>query len=235
MKYLFIRMQSGLAQGLLGRYYVINDVNTLSISKEPAMVRIDNTVNFIWFESPFKGVNSMDFVVEWYGYLNIFRDGYYIIFMECDDGCIMKLDGNLLINGWVEQPPTIYQSSPIFLSKGAHEIYLKYFNIGPFGLIKLGWITPEGIIEGIPPENLYTRRGDTIVVRGLTTGSVVEIWTNKLLDRAVVGDDGLAFLRPNLSRPFDGYLKIVNKDLEFQSPVIRDIWGGDIFEVKEVS
>ncbi len=235
MKYLFIRMQPGLVQGLLGRYYVINDVNTLSVSKEPAMVRVDSAVNFIWFEPPFKGFNSMDFMVEWYGYLNVLRGGYYIMFMECDDGCIMELDGKLLINGWVEQPPTLYQSNPLFLSKGPHEIYLKYFNIGPFGLIKLGWVTSEGVIEGIPPENLYTRRGNTLIIKGLPAGSMVEVWTNKLLDRAVVDEDGLAFLRLNLSHPIDGYFKIINKSLEFQSPVIRDIWGGDVFEVKEVS
>ncbi len=235
MKYLFIRMQSGLVQGLLGRYYVINDSNTLSVHSEPVMTRVDSSINFVWFEPPFKGINSMDFLVEWVGYLNILREGYYVLFMECDDGCVLSLDNELLIDGWVEQPPTLYQSPPLYLSRGSHEIYVRYFNLGPFGLVKLGWVTPEGTIEGVPSENLFTRRGNSVVVRGLPSGTVVEVWTNKVLDRAVVDKGGLAFLRLNSNRPVDGYFKVINGDDEFQSPVIRDIWGGDVFEVKEVS
>lgn len=235
MKYLFIRMQSGLVHGLMGLYYTISDVSNLEISKEPSMIRVDQSINFIWFEPIFRGTNTMDFMTEWYGYLNILREGYYVLFMECDDGCIMKLNDELVIDGWKEQPPTLYQTGPLFFTSGAYEIHIKYYNIGPFGLVKLGWVTPEGIIESIPPSNLYTKRGNSVVVRGLPAGSVVEVWTNKVLDRAVVSDDGLAFLKPNTSHPIDGYFKIINEGSEFQSPVIRDIWGGDVFEVKEVS
>ncbi|MEM0362095.1 MAG: PA14 domain-containing protein [Sulfolobales archaeon] len=235
MKYLFVRLQPGLMHGLLGRYYIINDVNTLGVCEEPVMIRVDSNVNFVWFEPPFKGVNSMDFVVEWSGYLNVLRGGYYVIFMECDDGCIMKLDDELLIDGWVEQPPTLYQSPPLFLSRGSYKIYVKYFNVGPFGLVKLGWITPEGVIEEIPSENLYTRSGNSIVVKGLPAGSTIEVWSNKVLDRAVVSKDGLAFLRLNSAHPIDGYFKVITEGGEFQSPIIRDMWGGDVFEVKEVS
>ncbi|MEM0453627.1 MAG: PA14 domain-containing protein [Sulfolobales archaeon] len=235
MKYLFIRMQSGLVHGLLGFYYIIEDINMLKTSREPLMTRVDPYINFVWFEPVFRDTSSMDFMVEWYGYLNIFKEGYYVLLMECDDGCIMELENELVIDGWREQPPTLYQTSPLYLSRRSYEIRIRYYNVGPFGLIKLGWVTPNGVIEGIPPENLYTRRGNSVVVRGLPAGSVIEVWTNKILDKAVVGDDGLAFLRTNTAYPIDGYFKIIKEDEEFQSPVIRDIWGGDVFEIKEVS
>jgi hypothetical protein len=235
MKYLFIRLQAGLAHGLLGYYYAITDTSNFNVSSSPIMVRVDQSINFIWFEPPSKNFNSMDFMVEWYGYLDIRKDGYYILFMECDDGCIMKLGDEVLINGWFEQPPTLYYSEPIYLSKGSYEVYIRYFNIGPFGLVKLGWVTPEGRVEDIPTEYLYTRRGDNVIVKGLPPGSVVEVWSNKMLDKAVVSDGGMAFLKVLRDRPIDGYFRILNNNEVIQSPIIRDIWGGDVFEVKEVS
>jgi hypothetical protein len=56
-----------------------------------------------------------------------------------------------------------------------------------------------------------------------------------MLDKAVVSDGGMAFLKVLRDRPIDGYFRILNNNEVIQSPIIRDIWGGDVFEVKEVS
>lgn len=235
MKYLIIRLQSGLTQGLLGYYYLIKDVDKLIVGDEPLVIRVDPFIDFIWFESPFSNLDVMDFVVRWEGYLRIDEEGYYVFFMECDDGCVLQLDNEEVINGWKEQPPTLYYSKPLFLSRGSYKLKVNYFNVGPFGLVKLGWVTPKGLVATLPSDNLYTRRGEVITIKGLRPDSIVELWNNRLLGRAVADDYGMAFIKMNSERPIDGYFKIMsNGDLEFQSPVVRDIWGGDVFEVKEL-
>jgi len=235
MKYLFIRLQSGMSHGLLGYYYIVRDAEKLTCDESPNMVRVDPYINFVWFEPPIKGSECMDFIVEWHGYLSIINDGYYILFMECDDGCMLWLNNELVINGWREQPPTIYQTNSMFLSRGSYEIRVKYFNVGPFGLVKLGWVTPNGVVDVIPRDNLYTRRGNSVIIKGLSAGTTVELWSSRMLAKAVVDDSGLAFIRLNTRHPIDGYFRVYgNGGEELQSPVIRDIWDGDVFEVKEI-
>lgn len=234
MKYLIIRLQSGLAQGLLGEYYPIRDLKTMSVEKDPLMTRVDQCVDFIWFDSPFSKSDVMDFLVRWGGYLRIDEEGYYIFFMECDDGCILTLDGKVLINGWREQPPTLYHSDPIYMSRDSYEIQVEYFNIGPFGLVKLGWVTPRGLIATISADNLYTKRGDTVIIKGLRPGTKIELWNSRPLAGSEANDYGLAFLKLDTRRPIDGFFKVIVNGVEFNSPIIRDIWNGDVFEVKEL-
>lgn len=234
MKYLVIRLQSGLAHGLLGEYYSVRDPDTLAADEAPSVVRVDHCIDFVWFDSPFGGSSAMDFIVRWKGYLRIEEEGYYVFFMECDDGCVLTLDGRALINGWREQPPTLYFSNPIYMVKGSYEVVVNYFNVGPFGLVKLGWVTPSGTVSTIPSASLFTKRGDTVVVKGLKPGTIVELWNSKPVASDEVNEYGLALLRLDARRPLDCFFRIVSNGVEFNSPIIRDVWGGDVFEVKEL-
>lgn len=226
-------MRSGVAEGLLGKYYVMADeMENIPSLAEPDMVRVDKELDFVWYEPPIKDKDSMDFMAEWWGYLKIENEGYYILFLKCDDGCTLELDGNKLIDGWEMQPPTIYQSNPIYFNVGLYEVVIRYFNVGPFGLIKFGWVTPSGVLETVPSRNLMTRSGSTIIIKGLPTGTKIELWSGRPLSRGIVDEMGLAFLNPPGKMPVDGYFKIYIDDEVIESPVIRDLWGGDVFEVR---
>ncbi len=237
MTYIFIRVREGKQRGLRGKYYVWRGEKP---PEDPSILdavteRIDPQINFTWWDSPAPGVPPGYFMVEWTGYLYVPEGGTYRLYVVTDDGSRVWLDGELVVDAWFDQAPTAYHSPPLALESDYHEIRYLFYNRYPFAVARLGWLRPDGVAEIIPGDYLVARGGDTIVVRGVPEKHVVELWSSSMIGSAEARGGVAIIDAGRLRRPVDGYLRIKSPDGEVmaESPVIRDLWGGDVFEVAE--
>jgi hypothetical protein len=235
--FLFIRVREGRINGIRGRYYVWRgekppeDTSLLDAVTE----RIDPQINFTWWDSPAPGVPPGYFLVEWRGHLYVSEGGIYRIYVVTDDGSRVWLDDELIIDAWRDQAPTAYHSAPLSLESGYHRIRYLFYNRYPFAVARLGWLRPDGRAEIIPSSNLVTRGGDMILVKGVPEGYVVELWSSSRLGSAKARNRLASIDASGMEKPVDGYFKVLDPEgrLVAESPVIRDVWGGDVFEFAE--
>lgn len=234
--YVFVRVRQGLTTGLLGKYFKWEGEEPPEIFKDENLLltRVDEEINFVWWDKPADNVPEEYFCVEWSGLLKVPIEGRYRFYLVSDDGSKLWVDGELIIDAWKDQAPTVYHSDLFELSAGYHDILLKFYNRHAFAVIQLGWIRPDGISQIIPSENLMCKLEDTIEVEGLKPGFKVEVWSGKKLLEGVADNEGRAVIDSSkLQRPIDAYLKIYDDKLRLviESPVIRDLWGGDKFHI----
>src|SRR5579862_3184522 len=105
-----------------GCYY-----KNMTLSGDPAFVRTDNEINFIWGgnQSPDPSLMPNDFSVRWSGNFN-FSQGNYTFSLVTSDGMRLYLDGNLILDQWNDQPPSYYTVNQT-ISEGRHLIAVEYY------------------------------------------------------------------------------------------------------------
>ena len=80
-----------------------------------------------------------NFSARWTGNFD-FPAGSTTFTATADDGIRLWVDGQLLIDAWVEQPPTTYSGSRT-LTAGTHEVKVEYYENGGGALARLTWAT----------------------------------------------------------------------------------------------
>lgn len=103
--------------------------------------------------SPAPGVNGTFWSARWIGQLAIPQsENYVFYFDDLDDGARLYLDGNLVLESWLVQGAHDYQTEPIFLDAGLHDIVVEYAQ-GPAvgGGFYLSWSSPFFAKELIGP------------------------------------------------------------------------------------
>ncbi|MEM4204651.1 MAG: PA14 domain-containing protein [Candidatus Methanomethylicaceae archaeon] len=106
---------------------------------------ISRLESFIAFDtgtsSPAPGVNGTFWSARWTGQLAVPQsENYVFYFDDLDDGARLYLDGNLVLESWLVQGAHDYQTGPIFLNAGLHDIVVEYAQ-GPAvgGSFYLSW------------------------------------------------------------------------------------------------
>ncbi|MBC7228120.1 MAG: peptidoglycan DD-metalloendopeptidase family protein [Thermoflexales bacterium] len=102
--------------------------------------RSDAKIDFEWFEGGpgIAGVGADNFSVRWVGNIFVSSPGWYAFFATADDGVRVWVDGSLIIDKWQDQPPYTYQAIR-YLSVGAHEVRVEYYERGGGATIKVAW------------------------------------------------------------------------------------------------
>jgi glucose/arabinose dehydrogenase len=114
--------------------------NNRSLSGTPSRVRCEPApINYDWGSGapPGTGLGPDEFSVRWTGRF-FFSAGFYRFTARADDGVRLWVDGSLLINAWVDQPPTSYYAYR-YLSRGEHEVRLEYYEAAGGALIQSRW------------------------------------------------------------------------------------------------
>ena len=110
----------GTGTGLVGDYF--NDpVNAASGSHFGTLIRgrLDQTVNFDWVSAaPVAGVSVDNFSVRWTGQVQAPVSGNYNFSTSADDGVRLWVNGQLLIDNWVDQAVTTKTSAAVALVGG---------------------------------------------------------------------------------------------------------------------
>jgi hypothetical protein len=82
-------------------------------------------------------VNNDNFSARWLGSFN-FSAGTYMFTARTDDGMRVSVDGNTIIDAWVDQLPTTYRVVRN-LSAAAHQIRAEYYENGGGAAAQLTW------------------------------------------------------------------------------------------------
>ena len=127
-----------------------------TLSGAPALVRDDAQVNFQWGTgSPAPGIIGPDsFSVRWTRNLNL-AAGSYRFSMTVDDGGRLWVNGHLLIDAWVDQPPRTYTGN-IYLPGGGVPVKMEYYENGGAATAKLSWAKTDGSPPPTPPPTAST-------------------------------------------------------------------------------
>jgi hypothetical protein len=96
------------------------------LSGTPAVTRTDQDVNFDWGNgSPDPAIPVDDFSARWTRSVSL-AAGTYTFTVVGDDGVRLYVDGELVIDGWVDQAPSTYSATKA-LGDGTHLIVLEYY------------------------------------------------------------------------------------------------------------
>ncbi len=143
----------GAGTGLQGDYYA-NQAKTFN--NPPTLVRIDPTINFNWNSAPpDPSIGQTDYTVRWTGSVKPQFSQTYTFFATSDDGVRVWVDGQELINGWVDQPPTTYQGSIALNAQQLYNIQIDYYQHLGGAVMQLAWSSPSTPQEIIPESQLY--------------------------------------------------------------------------------
>jgi uncharacterized delta-60 repeat protein len=143
---------AGDGTGLLGAYYS----DRLDFTGLPTLTRIDPTVNFDWGYGPPDPLISTDlFTVRWTGQVQAPDSQTYTFYTRTDDGVRLWVNGQKVIDKWVDQPATEW-SGTIALNAGQiYPIVIEYYDIMEVALAVLSWSSPTQLKAVIPQSQLY--------------------------------------------------------------------------------
>jgi hypothetical protein len=119
--------------------------------------RVDSTVNFDWASNaPATGVTADNFSVRWTGQVQAPVTGSYTFATTADDGVRLWVNGQLLIDNWIDQSPTTKTSVAVPLVAGTtYDIKMEYYEHGGGAVAKLLWAYPGQTQTPIARTQLY--------------------------------------------------------------------------------
>ncbi|MBI2645381.1 hypothetical protein HYW94_04390 [Candidatus Uhrbacteria bacterium] len=149
---------TGTGNGLTGSYYdsidSYHDVDSSSLK----LTRVDPAINFDWqLSAPDARMGYDTFFVKWTGYIEAPLTGTYTFSTIGDDGVLLLVNGQPIINDWNVHAPK-ENSGTITLEAGwKYAIRLEYFDEFYGAEIHLFWTLPGKKKELIPQSQLYAQ------------------------------------------------------------------------------
>ncbi len=165
---------AGDGTGLTGSYYASHTAAD-PFSGTPTLVRTDPTVDFIWNTTgPASSVGQTSYTVLWTGSVQPQYTEDYTFYATADDGVRLFVNGQEIINGWTNQPPTTYQASLPLVAQELYNIEMDYYYQNDGGAeAELAWSSPS-TPQGIIPESQlypYTNPPPAVVLVSPANGS----------------------------------------------------------------
>ncbi|PWJ59675.1 putative secreted protein (Por secretion system target) [Dyadobacter jejuensis] len=148
---------TGGGTGLTGNYF-----NNQSLNGSPNLTRIDETVNFAWGgDGPGSSIGFDNFSVRWEGQVEAPYSGNITFKTNNDDGTRLWVNGQLLIDNWVDQGPT-WKNGIISLTSGQkYNIKMEYYENGGGAQAQLFWEYPGQTEQIVPKVRLFPLNGCT--------------------------------------------------------------------------
>lgn len=190
--------------GLTGSYYNNRDLSSLKLT------RIDKTINFNWGNgSPASSISADTYSVRWEGFLLPRTTQVYTIMITGDDGVRVWIDNRLIINKWIDQPPTTH-SYAILLSGGVKvPVKIEYYENTGGAVAKLEWSGPNQAREVIPQSQLFPKVSTSGIIND---PQIPEMMSDMLLSETLEASDIALF--PN---PADDVVKIQLNKLAYST------------------
>lgn len=138
--------------------------SNMTLSGTPVLSRNETAVNYDWAAgSPHASVPNDNFSARWTTSPTL-EAGTYRFTVVADDGVRLKVDGQTVIDKWINQGPTTY-TADVVVTAGAHPVQMEYFENGGGAVAKLSWLkianqTPvEPPVEPGPPSEIPQDNG----------------------------------------------------------------------------
>ncbi len=135
--------------GLVGYYYP-----NPSWSPPPAVVERD------FFIIP-NNILREPYSIRWVGKIAIPREGEYRFATRSDDGSFVWVDGQLVVDNGGSHGAQMREGS-IYLSRGFHDVEIRYFQQGGASEMSFFWTPPGGTQELVPLEYLFPVEGEEV-------------------------------------------------------------------------
>ncbi len=134
-------------QGLVGEYW-----DNLDLSGAPTFTRIDDSVEFVWSDSPAPGVSNR-FSARWQGLLLPPTRETYQLTLESDDGSRLWLGGELFIDQWRGAPNSTEREVQLDPSQ-PRELRVELYSVGGSASLRLQWESPSMPLQTVTGEHL---------------------------------------------------------------------------------
>jgi pectate lyase len=143
-------LPAGTGTGLTGYYFDNDDLTAL------VMTRIDPLVNFDWGSgSPESSIGEGTFSIRWVGYVEPLFSDTYTFYTQSDDGVRLWVNGQLLVNDWIDHSVQEAQGMISLIGGQKYDIVLEYYqNIGA-AAASLLWSSLRQTKSIIPTSQLY--------------------------------------------------------------------------------
>ncbi len=141
-----------LESGLSGKYYYnIECIGTPFLSKVEK-----DSISFTYNDETQKPYRS-PFGIEWEGYLHIPQKGVYQFATKSDDGSVVYIDGNLVVDN-DDLHAMRHISGVVSLDEGFHHVRIKYFDGGGGAVMEFLWTPPGGSEALVPVHVLFHKK-----------------------------------------------------------------------------
>lgn len=149
----------GQGTGLLGSYWSntsSSQFTTPGFNTPATLVRTDSVVNFDWGNgSPDPSISSDTFVARWTGAVQPQFNETYTFYTTTDDGVRLWVNGQLIIDEWVDQGPTEWSGTIALNAQQRYNIRMEYYENGGGATAMLSWSCPSSGKAIIPQSQLY--------------------------------------------------------------------------------
>jgi len=139
--------------GLLGTYF-----NRIDFTGETFM-RIDETLNYQWeLESPWPGrIKPELFSIMWTGRIVPPRTGVYTLYLQSDDGARLWIDGQLVLDQFVERERKVDEVKIEMLVGKSYDIKYAFCDVYQHAISSLEWSCEEAGVprQLIPSEHMW--------------------------------------------------------------------------------
>lgn len=137
-------------RGLTASYF--NGINLNNF----ALKRIDTSVVFDWgFSSPDTRVAIDSFSARWTGFIQPASSGTYTFYINSDNGRRLTIDGQQIINAWVNDWNKEYSGTIDLTGGQKYPITLDYFEMSGGASITFDWSSNSVARQHVPSVNLY--------------------------------------------------------------------------------
>ena len=168
--------QDVMLPGILINYWkqetTTGKMRGFNFSKKPNFDGLTPTINHLDAELVWAGE---DFVMQYNGYLKVPQDGAYELQIGSDDGSILYLGDEVLIDndGW---HGTEFKEAQVALKEGFHPFKLEFFQGKGGKAMVLNWRKPEGNYTAVPAANLFHHKteqepkgiGENLMQKGMS-------------------------------------------------------------------
>jgi VCBS repeat-containing protein len=118
--------------------YLAEFFNNMNFAGSPTFSTCQGAIDFNWANGgPAPGVSSDHFSARWTGRFP-FSAGIHEFVATAGDGIRVRLDGELIIDGWFDQAATTYRAS-LDISAGEHVVQVEYYENGGDTMALLSW------------------------------------------------------------------------------------------------
>ncbi len=141
--------------GLFAEYFS----NTSSKAPFPSTATITKTepnVNFNWGSAGPPGISVDSFKARFTGYVQSLNAGVYTFYVTSDDGYRLWINGQLLIDKWIDQSPTEDSSTITLPNCTKNDIKLEYYENRYNAVCIIKWSGPGIVKQVIPSNQLFT-------------------------------------------------------------------------------
>ena len=145
--------------GVRADYYHWNDSSFVGGGGNPGpgqafttfvLTRTDPRIDFSWGEgSPDPAINIDVFSARWTGEVEAAFTETYTFYTRTDDGARLWINGQQLVDGWIEQGPTEYSGEIDLVAGNTYSLVMEYYENGVGAVAELRWSsksTPKQII-----------------------------------------------------------------------------------------